>query len=121
VDKKNYEIVQGDSFILQVTYANSSGSPINLTGYSAVFAVSDQPGGIVSASASISSISASGGSGDGITVNSASSGMFNINLTPAKTRVFNLPKSSYQFQITSPQGVNTTLNQGWFIVDAGVI
>jgi hypothetical protein len=121
VDKKNYEITQGDSFILQITYADANNAPINLTGYSAIFAVSDQPGGRISASCTIPTISASGTSGDGISVSSASTGLFNINISPTKTSVFNLPRSSYQFQITSPLGIKTTLTQGWFIVDAGVI
>lgn len=121
MELKNYEITQGDSFVLQVTYTNSAGSAVNLTGYSAVFAVADKPGGLICASATISNIAASGGTGDGITVSSGSTGIFNINLTPAKTNVFNLPRSAYQFQVTSPSSINSTLTQGWFVVNPGVI
>lgn len=121
MDQKNYNITQGDSFILQVTYENSSGSAINLTGYSAVFAVADKPGGTITSSATITSIAASGGTGDGITVSSASTGVFNINLTPTKTMQFNIPQSAYQFKITSPGGVSTTLSQGWFMVNPGIV
>jgi hypothetical protein len=108
----NYNIIQGDSFILNLTYTDSSASPINLTGYTASMEIRDQPGGrILCASASIS---------DGITV-SASSGTIAINLTPAKTANFNLPKSAYQLQISSAGGTKTTLLTGWFNVNAGVI
>ena len=118
----NYNIIQGDSFQLALTYTNSSGSAINLTGYSALMQIKDQPGGRISCS-SAGYIPASGSIGaysDGITITSAS-GLININLTPAKTRLFNFPKSAYQLQITSSSGVNTTLLSGWFNVTAGVI
>jgi hypothetical protein len=118
----NYNIIQGDSFQLALTYTNSSGSAINLTGYSALMQIKDQPGGRISCG-SAGYIPASGSVAaysDGITITSAS-GLININLSPAKTRLFNFPKSAYQLQITSSSGVNTTLLSGWFNVTAGVI
>lgn len=121
MDQKNYEITQGDSFVLQVTYLNAASAAVNLTGYSAVFAVADRPGGTICASATVSNISASGTTGDGISVLNPASGVFLINLTPEKTNVLNLPRSAYQLQITSPLSINSTLLQGWFLVNAGVI
>lgn len=109
---KNWKITQGDSFILQLTYQDPSGSAINLNGYSALFMVRDMPGGQI--------FCASAGVGDGITITSAS-GIINLNVSPQKTRKFNYPKSAYQLQITSPSGNNTTLLKGYFDVDAGVI
>ena len=113
----NYNIVQGDSWNVQLTYTDSSGSAINLTGYSVLMEVRDEPGGkILCASASVST---SASSGDGITINRAG-GIITINLTGTKTKAFNYPKSAYQVQIDN--GTNTyTLLKGWFVVDAGVI
>jgi len=109
---KNWKITQGDSFTLQIAYTDSSGSAINLSGYSAMFMVRDKPGGNI--------FCASAGVGDGITITSAS-GLIDLNVTPAKTRRFNFPKSAYQLQITSSGSINTTLLQGYFDVNAGVI
>lgn len=110
---KNWKITQGDSFVLQINYSDSSASPIDLNGYSAMFMVRDIPGGQI--------FCASAGVGDGITLNSPSAGGIYLNVTPAKTRKFNYPKSAYQLQITSPSGINNTLIQGYFDVNAGVI
>lgn len=110
---KNWKITQGDSFTLQIAYSDSSGSAINLTGYSALFMVRDKPGGTI--------FCASAGIGDGITFTSASGGIIDLNIVPEKTRRFNFPKSAYQLQITSSGSINTTLLQGYFDVNAGVI
>lgn len=114
----NYNIVQGDSWITSVQYLQSSGSAVDLTNASAFFEVRDQPGGrIISATASgIAGASAV----DGLVV-TASSGFIDINITPTKTKAFNLPRAAYQLQITTPGGAKTTLLKGWFIVDPGVI
>ena len=114
----NYNIVQGDSWPISLNYLQPSGSPVILTGASAYFEVRDQPGGkIISATASGYDGSASP---NGITIN-ASTGTINVNITPAQTRAFNLPRAAYQLQIQTPNGVRNTLLKGWFIVDAGVI
>ena len=119
----NYKITQGDSFVSQISYQDSSASPINLAGYTGLYWFKDKPGGnLLCATASIGPISASGTTtGDGITVTSASSGIFLINITSAKTQNFNYPRTAHQFQVTSPNGVKITLDSGWFEVDAGVI
>jgi hypothetical protein len=91
--ESNFSIIQGDSFALQLLYKDSSGSAINLTGYSATLEVRDKPGGkILCASASI---------GDGITITSASGGVVDILLSSTKTANFTIPKAAYQFQISS--------------------
>jgi len=113
----NYNVIQGDSFQLALTYTDSLGSPINLTGTSAYMEVRDKPGGsILSATAS----GAPGVAGDGITF-TASAGLININLTPSKTSLFITPRAAYQLQLTSSGGIKTTLLQGWLLVNAGVI
>ena len=110
---KNWKIIQGDSFILQINYSDPNGSPIDLNGYSALFMARDVPGGNI--------FCASAGVGDGIILNSPSVGGLYLNVAPAKTRKFNYPKTAYQLQITSSSGINTTLLQGYFDVNAGVI
>jgi len=110
---RNWKIIQGDSFILQINYSDSTGSAINLTGASALFMVRDIPGGPI--------FCASAGVGDGITLNSPSVGGIYINVSPEKTRKFNFPKSAYQLQIRTANGDNNTILKGYFDVDAGVI
>jgi hypothetical protein len=114
----NYNVVQGDSFVLSLTYTDSSGSVINLTGASAYMEIRDQPG------SKLTPITASGYASasvnDGISF-TASAGKIDINITPAKTKLFNYPRSAYQLQLTTSGGIKTTLISGWFIVNAGVI
>lgn len=108
---------------MQITYQDSNGNPVNITGYTGLYQFKDKPGGnVLCATASIGAISASGTTtGDGITVTSASSGVFSINITSDKTKKFNFPRTAHQFQVTTPGGVKTTLESGWLEVDAGVI
>lgn len=121
MDNKNYNINQGDSFVLQVIYESSTGSAINLTGYSASFAVADKFGGSPKIVGQISNIAASGTTGTNVSVSTASSGIFNINIPPSETFQFFIPQTAYQFKITSPGGIGTTLGQGYFMVNAGII
>jgi hypothetical protein len=113
----NYNVIQGDNFQLTLTYTDSTGSVINLAGASAYMEIRDKPGGsILSATAS----GADGQAGDGITF-TASAGQIKINLSSSKTKLFNYPRSAYQLQMTSAGEIKTTLLNGWFIVNAGVI
>lgn len=114
----NYNIVQGDSFLLSLTYTGSSGSAINLSGASALMEIKDQPGGRITCATASGIASASVNDGISFT---ASAGQLSINITPAKTKLFNYPRSAYQLQLTQAGGVKTTLLTGWFIVNAGVI
>lgn len=110
--ESNFNIVQGDSFSLRIVYKDSSGSAVNLMGYSAIMEVKDRPGGkILCASASV---------GDGITLTSASAGVIDILLPSSKTANFTIPKAAYQFKVNS-SSTSTTLLYGWFIVEKSVI
>jgi hypothetical protein len=110
--ESNFSIIQGDSFALQILYKDSSGSAVNLTGYSANFEVRDKPGGkIICSTASV---------GDGITITSASGGIIDILLSSTKTSNFTIPKAAYQLQISSASTKNTLL-YGWFLVEKSVI
>lgn len=114
----NYNVIQGDSFLLSLTYTTASGTPIDLTGASAYMEVRDQPGGKILCATASGLASASVNDGISFT---ASAGQINVNITPAKTSLFNYPRSAYQLQLTQAGGQRTTLLVGWFLVNAGVI
>lgn len=110
--ESNFNIVQGDSFSLQIMYKDSSGSAINLNGYGALMEVRDKPGGrILCATASV---------GDGITITSASAGQIDILLSAEKTANFTVPKAAYQLKLVSSSTTSTIL-YGWFIVEKSVV
>ena len=119
----NYTLIQGDSFQIQVAWYDSNNSIINLSGYSAVFEVRDQPGGsILCTSGSLGSIPSSGSlSGLYLSTPSASTGIININVPGTITNNFNYPRSSYQLRVQSSSGIRSTLVQGWISVNAGTI
>jgi len=112
-DDVNYKLTQGDTFSLELEYKDENEEPINLTGFSIQLEVRDKPGS--------KKLSASCTIGDGITVTSAVNGIMLIEISPAKTRMFPYPRAAYQVQITDQYDANTTLLQGWFVVNAGVI
>jgi len=121
--RENFEHIQGDNFRLSLTYYSPSGSVINLSGYSAILEVRDQPGGqLLCTTASIGSIPSSGSySGLYISTTSASSGTLVINIPGTETANFNYPRSSYQIRVQSSGGIKDTLAYGWISVDAGTI
>ena len=111
-DNLNFKITQGDTFDLEITYEDTAGDPINLTNYTFVLEVRDKPGGsILCATCTL---------GDGITVSAPATGFIAVSISSEKTKKFNLPKSAYQLQAVLGTS-KTTLVQGWFEVNAGVI
>lgn len=112
-DTVNYRVTQGDTFPLTLTYKDPNGTAINLTGYTFRLEVRENFGGEV--------LSAVCTLGDGITVPDVTTGVINISISSAKTNKFNYPRSAFQLQATDQYGKKTTLLQGWFIVNAGVI
>lgn len=115
----NYNIVQGDTWPLTLTWVDASGSAVPLYNASALCEVRDQPGGTYLAASAVG-YSASPSLNDGIVI-TASSGQLQITFTPDKTNKFNLPRSAYQVRVTTSDGTETTLLKGWLAVDAGVI
>lgn len=118
----NYDIIQGDNFQLALTYQDPDQNPIDLTGCSVSMEVRDRPGSR-DLFASATYIPASGldpAISDGITVTTAS-GLINIDLSPEKTSNLPIPRAAYQVQITNAGGTRTTLLNGWFKVEPGVI
>lgn len=111
-DNINFKVIQGDSFNLDIDYKDVDNVPINLTNYTFVLEIRDKPGGtILCATCSL---------GDGITVSNPTTGYIAVSISSEKTKKFNLPKSAYQLQGIL-NGSKTTLVQGWFDVNAGVI
>jgi hypothetical protein len=120
---QNYNIIQGDSFILNTVWADSNNKLINLTGYTVEFEARDLPGGsLLCTSGSLSAIPSSGSfAGYQLSTPSASSGTITINVSGSNTAFFNYPKTAYQLRVTSPSGDKTTIVKGWLNVDAGTI
>jgi len=109
----NYKITQGDSFQLELEYKDELDNPIDISGYDILMEIKDKPGGkILSASCSV---------GDGITISDPTTGIIELDITPAKTKKFNYPRASYQIQGTDQYGAKVTFIQGWFQVNAGTI
>lgn len=107
----NFDIIQGDTWAIDVYYTDADDNPINISNYNIVAEVKDKPGGrILCAFAEID---------DGITL--IDDGNYNgvhVSFPPSKTAKFNLPKSAYQIKIVE---TGETLLNGWINVDAGVI
>lgn len=109
----NFEVIQGDSFTIEFTVNDETGSPVDLTGYSVVFAVRNEPGGkTLCATATI---------GDGVTIINAAAGKFSVNITGTKSKKFTLPKAHYQCQIYTTDANKNTVLQGWFAVEKSTI
>lgn len=111
-DTINFEIIQGDTFSLDVVYNDSQGVPVNLIGHSVVFQVRDAPGGKI--------ICATAVNDNGITI-SPYIGKISISLGSQQTKKFTIPKAAYQLQVTSPSGIKETLISGWISVSKAVI
>ena len=115
-DNINFEVIQGDTFSLSLQYVytdqNGVDKPIDITDYTFTFEVRDKPAGnILCATCTI---------GDGITVTDLVNGKIYLEVTPAKTKKFNYPKSAFQLQAHNGTQ-NDTWIMGWFKVDPGVI
>jgi len=103
-------IDQSRDWYLTVTYADSTGTPINITGYTAVFAMTQNFG------SSSSGLTLS--TGNGITI-TGSTGVISLHATAAQTSVSPGTYTS-ELMITSPAGVETSLLKGNLTVVAKV-
>jgi len=107
----NYDIIQNDTWSVDITVKDSVGTLINFNGYNFLMEVRDKEGGnILCATASL---------GSGITV--TGTGVIHVELTPAQTNKFNLPKSKYQIISIDGSLRRKTLVQGWFQVRPNTI
>lgn len=94
-DSINFNVFQGDSFQLKVVYKDSTGTPVDLTDYSAVCSVRDSFGGKTRC--------AQVEVGDGIEITNAE-GLISINFSPERTLTFTVPKAVWQLQLIEPDG-----------------
>ena len=109
----NFDIIQCDSFILQVDYKYTSDVAIDLTDYTATCKVKDSFGGKITC-ATITEAS-------GITIDEPN-GTILLNFTPTQTKKFTMPRASFQLQLVAPDTTTkTTVLSGWFSVSKGNI
>lgn len=109
----NFDVIQGDSYTLQVDYKDTSDNPIDLTGYGATCKVKDSFGGKITCA----TITA----GSGIVIDDVN-GTLVLTFSPAQTKKFTMPRASFQLQLLAPNGVTkTTILSGWFAVSKGNI
>lgn len=108
----NFEVIQGDTWTIDIYYTDSNDEPIDISQLNVLAEVKDKPGGHL--------LCASATSGDGIELIDFpnTNNAIRVTFTGEQTAKFNLPKSAFQIQVVETKD---TLLTGWFIVDAGVI
>jgi hypothetical protein len=106
----NFEVVQKDTFILNVTYKDPNGTPVDLSTFSATFEVRDQQGGEVLCTLASTSTG---------TVVMTNLGKITITISSTETKKFTVPKAYYQLKIDSGS-VKTTILTGWFAVEKSI-
>ena len=108
----NILIDQGSTYTLALSYKDSAGTAINLTGYTAAMQLRKTVGS-VTANLSLSSPSS------GIVITGAT-GLINITITATQSRDLVPDIYVYDLEITSGAGVVTRLIEGSAIVSAEV-
>jgi acetylglutamate kinase len=103
-------IDQARDWYLTVTYADSTGTPINITGYTAAFALAQTLN---------SSIVLSLTTGSGITI-TGSTGVIALHATSTQTAI-DAGQYRAELVITSPSGVETSLLKGQIAVTSKVV
>lgn len=109
-EQYSYTIDQGADWYLTVTYKDSNGTAINLTGYTAAMQFK-----LTSSATSALSLTSS----SGITI-TAATGTLAIRATAAQTGALGAYKYDYDLEITSSAGVVTRLIQGVATVNAQI-
>ena len=108
----NILVDQGSTYTLAVTYKDSTGAAINLTGYTAAMQLRLD---YDSATAALSLSSPS----NGIVITGAS-GLVSITMSATQTAALSADTFLYDLEITSPTSVKTRLIQGVVVVSAEV-
>lgn len=111
-DKYNILVDQGSTYSLALTYKDSAGVAINLTGYTAAMQARDT----VNTPTTVLSLSSPS---SGIVITGAT-GLITITMTATQTRDLIANTYVYDLEITSGAGVVTRLIQGSLIVSAEV-
>jgi hypothetical protein len=109
----NYQISidQGATYSLALTYKDSNGTAINLTGYTAAMQIRTS----YESSSTVISLTSSSG-----IVITAATGLLTINITSTQTAALTPGTYVYDLEITSGAGVVTRLIQGSVMVSAEV-
>ena len=109
----NYQISidQGATYSLALTYKDSNGTAINLTGYTAAMQIRTS----YESSSTVVSLTSSSG-----IVITAATGLLTINITSTQTAALTPGTYVYDLEITSGAGVVTRLIQGSVMVSAEV-
>ena len=110
-EQYSFVIDQGANWNLSITYTDSAGTAINLTGYTAAMQFR------LTSSSATSALSLT--SSSGITITGAT-GTLAITATAAQTGDMAAAKYDYDLEITSSTGVVTRLIQGVATVNAQV-
>ena len=108
----NTTIDQGANWFINFTYEDSTGTPINLTGYTAALQVrsdASSPTAVLSLSSPSS----------GITITGAT-GLVAVTASAAQTGAIDAGTYVYDLEITSSTGVVTRLVQGQIVVSPQV-
>ena len=108
----NTTIDQGANWFINFTYEDSTGVPINLSGYSAALQVRSEP----STATAVLSLSTPS---SGITITGAT-GLVAVTASAAQTGAIDAGNYVYDLEITSGAGVVTRLVQGQIIVSPQV-
>ena len=111
IQEINYDVIQGNTWAVDITVQDSTGAYIDFTGYAFKAEVRDKEGGTV--------ICASLSLGHGITV--TGTGKIHVEFTPDQTKLFTLPRAKYEIQSIDSSSRVSTLETGWFMVRPGVI
>jgi|OM-RGC.v1.028954781 hypothetical protein len=108
----NFDVIQGDTWSIDIEYEDAEGNPINISNYNILAEVKDKPGGNL--------LCASSQSENGIELINfpEKNNAIRVTFTPEKTSKFNIPKCAYQIKVIE---TGDTLLSGWIKVDPGVI
>ena len=106
----NFNIIQGDTWPLTITYTDAENNPIDISNYQIIAEVRDKPGGKIICATITSE------AGQIISDPSDTSGATIIaTFSGAMTEKFVLPKSYYQIKIVD---TSDTLLNGWVELEA---
>ena len=108
----NTTLDQGADWYINFTYQNSSGTPINLTGYTAALQLRSEPSD-ATAALSLSSPSS------GIVITGAT-GLVAVHASAAQTGALIAGTYYYDLELTSGTGIVTRLVQGQVVVSPQV-
>ena len=98
----------GGTFNPLLTWTDSSGNPINLTGYSVAMDIAPYAG----SNFPIATLT----NGNGISISNATAGQIQISMLPAQTITFNPQNAVFDLQLTSSGGEVDYLLQGNIVI-----